>query len=632
MTKTEDYKIKVLEGLEAVRQTAGMYIGNTEDGSGYHHMIAEVLDNSIDEFMAKHCNKITVTLYKDGSASVQDNGRGIPTYYMKEEKMSALEVVLTKLHAGGKFDKANYEHSAGVHGVGVSVVNALSSRLDVVVKHDGMEYSIAFEKGKRVGPISERKSRGSGTFVRFTPDQEIFKKVIGFEADKVKERLKEISYLCRGLEIVFFNEGDSEEVIFHSQEGICEFVSHIAPAPLVGPAICFNGTKENVLVDIALQWMDDSSYVDVGKYYTNNILNLDGGSHMAGFKAGLTRTVNNYITNSDLPKTLQVSLSGDDIREGLVSIVSIRHPSPRFSSQTKDKLVSEDARTAVETIISESLAAYFDQNPNQARRIVTRCVNAYKAREAARKARETVKKSNIKTVGILPGKLADCSSNDPEKCELFIVEGMSAGGSTKSARDRNTQAVLPLRGKVLNTERSGFKKMLDNEELSNLVTAIGCGLGKDFEVDGLRYGKVVINSDADVDGAHIRTLLLTFFFRQMPQLILNGNIFIAMPPLYRVNYRGKAHYLMDDAELQKFIKENKLNKDTVSIQRFKGLGEMSAEQLWETTMNPETRTLKIVSIENLVEADKVFGVLMGERIDLRKDFIISNSDFANLDL
>ena len=632
MAKTSEYKIKVLEGLDAVRQTAGMYIGNTEDGSGFHHMLAEVLDNSIDEFMAKHCNKITVILYKDGSASVQDNGRGIPTYYMKEEKKSALEIVLTKLHAGGKFDKSNYEHSAGLHGVGVSVVNALSSRLDVVVRHEGSEFSIAFEKGNLVENISEKKGKGSGTFVKFTPDKQIFKNVNKFDPNSVKERLKDISYLCKGLEIEFIDEVTNLNEKFLSQEGICEFVSHIAPSPLLDKPIYFNCKKENIVVEIALQWMDDSAYVDVGKYYTNNILNLDGGSHMVGFRSGLTRTINNYISNSDLPKTWQVSLSGDDIREGLVSIVSLKHPAPRFSSQTKDKLVSEDARTAVEATITESLAAYLESNPAQARRVVNRCINAYKAREAARKARESTKKANTKSVGLLPGKLADCSSDDPTKCELFVVEGESASGSSKQARNRETQAILPLRGKVLNVERSGFKKMLDNEELSNLTMALGCGLGKDFNIESLRYNKVVLNSDADVDGAHIRTLLLTFFFRQMPQLILSGNLFIAVPPLFRVNYRNKAFYFKDDNALQCFIKERGMNKDTISIQRFKGLGEMSPEQLWESTMNPETRTLKKVVIENFIESDKIFGILMGEDVEIRREFIEKYSNLATLDI
>lgn len=496
MSKKE-YKIKVLEGLDAVRQTAGMYIGNTEDGTGYHHMLAEVLDNSIDEFMANHCNKIIVTLYKDGSASVQDNGRGIPTYYMKEEKKSALEIVLTKLHAGGKFDKSNYEHSAGLHGVGVSVVNALSSRLDVVVKHDGVETSIAFESGKLVEKVREQKGRGTGTFVKFKPDGSIFKNVLCFDSDKVRDRLVEISYLCRGLEIVFVDENLEKKEQFYSENGICEFSKKIAPSPLIDEPIYFSVKKENIVVEISLQWMDDSSYSDVGKYYTNNILNLDGGSHMVGFKTGLTKTINSFISKSDLPKTWKVPLSGDDIREGLVSIVSLKHPAPRFSSQTKDKLVSEDARTAVESVISESLMAYFEANSNQAKRIVGRCINAYKAREAARKARETARPQNTKSLGFLPGKLADCSSNKMEECELFLVEGTSAGGSSIQARDRKMQAILPLKGKVLNIERSGFKKMLDNEELSNLVTALGCGLGKDFNSSSLRYGKVVLMS---IDG------------------------------------------------------------------------------------------------------------------------------------
>jgi DNA gyrase subunit B len=500
MSKKSGYdKITVLKGLEAVRKTPGMYIGNTDDGTGYHHMLMEVLDNSVDEFMAGHCDHIIVTLHKDGSASVSDNGRGIPVHYMPEEKMTALEVVFSVLHAGGKFDESNYEHSGGLHGVGVSVVNALSARLRVVVHRDGKEYTTAFAMGKKIEDISSKNSKEkNGTFVRFIPDKTIFVKTTGFDSSKIKVKLKELSYLCKGLNIDFIDEKNKKKETFESNEGICDFVKYLAANNLVAEPIYLNGVKGKIMVDVALQWLNDGSDAERCYYYTNNIPNLDGGSHMSGFKSALTRTVNNYISNFDLPKALKVSLSGDDIREGLVAIISIRHPSPRFSSQTKDKLVSEDARTAVEGVVSGNFADYLERNPIQAKKIINRCVNAWKAREAARKARDVVKKNSlISGSGVLPGKLADCQERDPEKCEIFIVEGDSAGGSAKQGRDRKSQAILPLRGKVLNIEKCEFRKIMANEELISLITAIGGGIGKSFNPNSIRYGKIIIMS---VDG------------------------------------------------------------------------------------------------------------------------------------
>lgn len=500
MTAKNEYKITALEGLDPVRKVPGMYIGDTDDGTGFHHMLMEVLDNSVDEYLAGHCNKIVVTIHKDGSASVGDNGRGIPTYYMPEKEMSALEVVFCTLHAGGKFDKSNYKISGGLHGVGISVTNALSARLKVVVLRDGKEYSMAFEKGKKVEDLSEKPVRGkeTGTFIRFGPDLTVFKKIIKFDSYIVERKLLELSYLCRGLEIEFIDERIKARKIFGGDNDISGFIEYLAPGKLLDRPIIFTDEKTDIVVDVGLQWLGDGSDVEVAKYYTNNIPNLDGGSHTAGFKTALTRTINNYINNSDLPKSLKISLSGDDIREGLISVVSIRHPDPKFSSQTKDKLVSEDARTIVENAVSSFMMSYLEQNPIIAKKIVTQCVSAYKAREAAKKAREATRKSIFKEGGgVLPGKLADCSSRNPDECELYIVEGDSAGGSAKQGRSREFQAILPLRGKVLNVEKCEFQKMMANEELTNLITAIGVGIGKNLDPESIRYKKIIIMS---VDG------------------------------------------------------------------------------------------------------------------------------------
>ena len=1066
--RADNYEITALEGAEAVRnpKVVGMYIGDVENGAGFHHMLMEVLDNSVDEYLAGYCNNIIITLHKDGSASCHDNGRGIPVYYMDKEKASALEVVLTKLHAGGKFDEGNYKVSGGLHGVGVSVVNFLSARFRACVYRDGKEYTMAFAKGKKIEDLSSRPFRKTnGTLIRFAPDPTIFKNVLRFDPEKVKIKLRQLSYLCRGLTIEFIDEKNKTKEIFGGGEGIADFVKSLANNKLLFDPISFTDTKNNVIVDIALQWLDDGSDIEKSYYFTNNIPNLDGGSHTAGFKAGLTRTINTYIANSDLPKSLKISLSGDDIREGLVAVISIRHPNPRFSSQTKDKLVSEDARTAVEGTISTHLMDYLEQNPTVAKKIVTRCVNAFKAREAAKKAREAVRKSVLSSsTGVLPGKLADCQERDPNLAELFIVEGDSAGGcfsgdtkialvdgrnisfkdlvqeykdgkenycytirnngqigiqkimspritkkslviavhidngeiikctpnhefmlndgsfkkakdlknndslmpfykklsdvrdkgitingyemvwcpknnywffthtladwynrwigvykkgdgdcchhkdfnklnnnptniirmskkehlklhsehlqftihseevkekcrqahqtpeyrekmsarmkqpetrkilsqqarvqwknedykehmvkkwkefydnneeyrkanneqlyratreywqveqnrkkrsqevvvyyqdhpeakeklretalkqwddkdlvewrrqktkeqwtpefrekrkeaynktyykhtielmkeifdncgslnsyddarrkngsrnllkkstfvdrffdgnedrmieavrnhnhkvvkivelfekmevydlevpkshnfalssgvfvhnSAKQGRDRKFQAILPLRGKVLNVEKAEFRKLMANEELTNLVTAMGVGIGRALDLNNLRYHKVIIMTDSDVDGSHIRTLLLTFFFRQMPQLIMNGNLYIAVPPLYRVNIRGNSYYLKDDKELSEFVKERKLQRDKLNIQRFKGLGEMNPIQLWSTAMDPNTRKMLQVSIDNYLEADRLFSMLMGTQVDVRKEFITERVSIARIDV
>lgn len=630
--KSKEYKITALKGLEAVRKVPGMYIGGVGEQS-YHQMLREAVDNSLDEYMEGHCNKVIVTLHKDGSASVEDNGRGIPIYYMKEERKTALEVVLEELHAGGKFDKKAYSISSGLHGVGLSVINALSTRLKATVRRSGKEYSVTYEKGKKVSGVDEKTGKGSGTTIRFVPDLTIFKKVTKFNSDVVKQKLRELSFLCKGLTLEFIDERSKDKEVFGSDEGIQDFVEFLAPGKLLAEPFEFtqeisNGSK--IVVNVAFQWLDGAEDNEILRCYTNNIPNPDGGSHVIGFKTAITRTVNGFIANSDLPKSLKISLSGDDIREGLIAVLSIRHPNPKFSSQTKEKLVSEDARTAVESVVAEKLMDYLEKNPPLSKKIVTRCVNAFKAREAAKKAKEAVRKSVLKDGGmLLPGKLADCSSKDPEVCEIFIVEGDSAGGSAKQGRDRMFQAILPLRGKVLNIEKSEFSKMMSNKEIGNLITAIGVGIGRNIDLAKIRYSKIIIMTDSDVDGSHIRTLLLTFFFRQMPQLIMNGNIYVAQPPLYRIDIRGKSYYLKDDGSLKAFIKEKKFKGN---IQRFKGLGEMSPTQLWNTTMDPETRDLVKMEIGDYLEADRIFGILMGKAVEPRRLLIEESALNARLDI
>ncbi|MFA5048417.1 MAG: DNA gyrase subunit B [Patescibacteria group bacterium] len=636
--KENEYKITVLDGLEGVRKTAGMYIGDVDNGGGLHHLLMEIIDNSVDEHLAGHCNKIIITLHKDGSASVEDNGRGIPTSYMKEKKMTELEAVFTLLHAGGKFDKSNYEHSGGLHGVGASVCNALSDKLRVIVKHDGEECTMSFAKGKKIEDFSSKPYKGkSGTIVRFAPDPIIFTKVIKFDPVIVRSKLRDLSFLCKGLSILFIDEIRKTNEEFNKDDGLAEFIKFIANGKkLIDVPIVFEDKKDDIVVNVALQWIEENLEYEVCKYYTNNIPNIDGGTHMIGFKSGLTRTINSYITNADIPKTLKVPLSGDDVREGLISVVSIRHHNPKFNSQDKVKLVSDDARPAVESVVSENLMVFLEENPTIAKKIVASCVNAYKAREAAKKAREAIRKTNMDSgCGTLPGKLADCQEKDPDKCELFIVEGDSAGGSAKQGRDRKFQAILPLRGKILNVERCEFQKLIKNEEVMNLITAIGAGIGHSFDPGDIRYGKIIIMTDADVDGAHIRCLLLTFFFRQMPQLILNGNIYIARPPLYRINWKGTTYYLQDDVAKETFMVEKNIPRDSDSgkkFQRFKGLGEMNPGQLWETAMDPDTRSMSRVIITDSLETDKVFAILMGDQVEPRKDFIINSAEFANLDV
>jgi len=664
----QQQKIKVLKGLQAVRENPGMYIGNTDNGDALHHLLHELMDNSVDEFMAGRCDEVIVTLHKDDSVSVEDNGAGAPTHHMPKERKSALEVIFTVLHSGGKFDKENYQYSGGLHGIGVSAVNAVSESLDVTVWRGSREYSMSFERGKKSKDLSEKRGKAnkSGTLVRFKPDTQVFKHITKFDSDRVILKLRELSYLCRGLKINLFDErNDGNSHRFDGHDGTAGFVRHLAPGPLVGEAISISKAYKKILVDVAFQWTADDK--ELWRCFTNNIPNADGGTHLVGFRSALTRVVNSYISDSkNLPKSLKKKLSGDDIREGLVAVISVRHPKPNFNSQTKVKLVSEDARLAVDRTVFEAVSTYLEENPPAAKAIVQRCVIASQAREAARKAREMTKRKSALSGGFtLPGKLADCQERDPDKCELFIVEGDSAGGSAKQGRDRRNQAILPLRGKILNIERAEFRKVMENAELSALITALGAGIGRNMDLSTLRYGRIIIMTDADVDGSHIRTLLLTFFFRQMPQLIADGHLYIAQPPLYKITIRKKSHYLPDHASLSTFLEDNghvdpkaiaaevkkatkgKLTgkdlrkavasaidekmqtvRKTLHLQRFKGLGEMNPEQLWETTMNPETRSMPQVQIKNYLEADRILGILMGDQVEPRRRFIVENSTLA----
>lgn len=666
MSAKKQQKIKVLKGLQAVRENPGMYIGNTDNGDALHHLLHELMDNSVDEFMAGRCDEVTVTLHKDSSVSVEDNGAGAPTHHMPKERKSALEVIFTVLHSGGKFDKENYQYSGGLHGIGVSAVNAVSEFLDVTVWRGGREYSMSFERGKKSKDLIEKRGRAgkSGTLVRFKPDDQVFKHVTEFNSDRVVRKLRELSYLCQGLRINLFDErDDSNSHRFDGHDGTAGFVRHLAPGPLVGEAVSVSKAYKKILVDVSFQWTADDK--ELWRCYTNNIPNADGGTHLVGFRSALTRAVNGYIAESkSLSKSLKKKLSGDDIREGLIAVVSVRHPKPNFNSQTKVKLVSEDARLAVDRTVFEAVNVHLEENPSAAKAIVQRCVIASQAREAARKAREMTKRKSVLGNGgfTLPGKLADCQERDPAKCELFIVEGDSAGGSAKQGRDRRSQAILPLRGKILNIEKAEFRKVMENGELSALITALGVGIGRTLDLSGLRYGRIIIMTDADVDGSHIRTLLLTFFFRQMPQLIAEGHLYIAQPPLFKVTIRKKSHYLPDQASLATFLEDHgyvdpkaiaaevkkmargklvgKALKDavaaeldrkmkevrkTLNLQRFKGLGEMNPEQLWETTMNPDTRSMPQVKIGNYLEADRILGILMGDQVEPRRRFIMENS-------
>ena len=623
-------EIQVLEGLEAVRRRPGMYIGST-GARGLHHLVYEVVDNSIDEAMAGYCDRIEVTVHRDESVTVNDNGRGIPVDIHPKTGLPALETVLTMLHAGGKFGGGVYKVSGGLHGVGVSVVNALSAWLEVEVRRDGQAYRQRYERGRAVTPLQvSGKSRSTGTKITFKPDEEIFEEVV-FNFETLNQRLRELSFLNQGIKILFRDERSGQEVVYQHNGGIKDFIKYLNrnKAPLHNKIIYFSGQKDEIQVEAALQYTD--GYVENLFSYVNNIHTVDGGTHETGFKTALTRAVNDYARKYNLLKNGTAPLTGEDIREGLTAIISVKVPEPQFEGQTKTKLGNSEVRGVVDSIVADGLAVFLEENPPVAKRILEKSITAARAREAARKARELTRRKSALETSSLPGKLADCSERDPALTELYLVEGDSAGGSAKQGRDRRFQAILPLRGKILNVEKARMDKILANEEIRALITALGTGIGEDFDLSKARYHRIMLMSDADVDGAHIRTLLLTFFYRYMRPLIDAGYIYITQPPLYRIRKGKIDRYAYSDIELEEILKE--IGRDNVSIQRYKGLGEMNPEQLWETTMDPEKRTILKVNLEDAIEADAIFSMLMGDRVEPRREFIQENAlAVRNLDI
>ena len=623
-------QIQILEGLEAVRLRPGMYIGSTSE-RGLHHLVYEVVDNSIDEALAGFCTEIAVTIESDNSISVTDNGRGIPVD-MHESGKPAVEVVLTVLHAGGKFGGEGYKVSGGLHGVGVSVVNALSKSMTVEVKRDGKIYQISFERGVTVTPLHEIGTADStGTTVHFVPDDEVFT-VTNFNYDTLKYRLRELAFLNSGIKITLTDKrGEGKENIFHFEGGIKSFVEHLnrKKTKLNDKPIYFNGRRDDAVVEIALQYND--SYQENIFSYVNNINTEEGGTHLSGFKVALTRVANDFAKRLNLLKNADSTLSGEDVREGLTCVISVKLHNPQFEGQTKTKLGNSEIRSLVSAVTAEGLSEFFEENPAVTKQILDKAVMAARAREAARKARELTRRKNALEVSSLPGKLADCSVKNPDEAEIYIVEGDSAGGSAKQGRDRRFQAILPLRGKILNVEKARLDKIFANAEIRTMITAFGTGISEDFDLAKRRYGKIIIMTDADVDGAHIRTLLLTFFYRYMKPLIEHGHVYIAQPPLYQIR-KGKNHwYTYSDDELAKKLDE--VGREGTTVQRYKGLGEMNPEQLWETTMDPNERTMLRVEIEDAAEADELFTILMGDQVAPRRQFIEENALLVkNLDI
>jgi DNA gyrase subunit B len=622
-------QIQVLEGLEAVRKRPGMYIGSTS-GKGLHHLVYEVVDNSIDEALAGYCDKVSVIIHPDNSITVIDNGRGIPVD-MHETGKPAVEVVLTILHAGGKFGGAGYKVSGGLHGVGVSVVNALSEKMKVQVQRDGKIHEISFEKGKTVEPLTVVGTTATtGTRVWFKPDPEIFEETV-FSFDTLKHRLRELAFLNRGLSIFLIDERSGENKEYKFDGGIISFVEHLNKNKdvLHPQPIYINGVKDTTVVEVAIQYND--SYLENMFAFVNNINTQEGGTHLSGFKSALTRAINDYSRKMNLLKDADENLSGEDAREGLTAVLSLKIQEPQFEGQTKSKLGNSEVRGIVDAMVFEKLSEFFEENPTVARRIIEKTILAARARDAARKARELTRRKSALEISSLPGKLADCSIRDPLQTEIYLVEGDSAGGSAKQGRDRRFQAILPLRGKILNVEKARMDKILNSLEIRAMITAFGSGIGSDFDLEKSRYGKIIIMTDADVDGAHIRTLLMTFFYRYMQPLIENGRVFIAQPPLYLAK-KGKEHwYLYNDAALEELFR--KIGKNDITLQRYKGLGEMNPEQLWETTMNPEERTLLQVTMEDAMTADEIFSVLMGDKVEPRRQFIEDNAHLVrNLDV
>ena len=644
MSNNSEYgadQIQILEGLEAVRKRPGMYIGSTSS-RGLHHLVYEIVDNAVDEALAGFCDTIEVVINKDNSITVTDNGRGIPVGINHKSGIPAVEVVFTILHAGGKFGGGGYKVSGGLHGVGASVVNALSNWLEVEIYQEGKIYKQRYEKGhvsyslKVVGECPEEKT---GTRVSFKPDETIFQETTVYEFDILKQRLREMAFLTKNLKIVLRDERVEEgqkpvERQFHYEGGIKEFVTYLnrSKTPLYENIMYFEGTKNNVYVEVAMQHND--SYTESSYSFVNNINTPEGGTHLVGFRNALTKTFNDYARNNKLLKENEANLSGEDIREGLTAIISVKIEDPQFEGQTKQKLGNSEARGAVDNIVSEQLTYFLEQNPTIAKIICEKSILAQRARDAARKARELTRRKTALEGMSLPGKLADCSDKDPSNCEIYIVEGDSAGGSAKTARSRNTQAILPLRGKILNVEKARLDKIYANAEIKAMITAFGTGIHEDFDISKLRYHKIIIMTDADVDGAHIATLLLTFLYRFMPDLIKEGYVYLAQPPLYKLEKNKKVWYAYSDEELDNILKEVGRDQNN-KIQRYKGLGEMDAEQLWETTMDPERRVLLRVTMDEEAESeiDLTFTTLMGDKVEPRREFIEENARFVkNLDI
>ncbi|NLH45741.1 MAG: DNA topoisomerase (ATP-hydrolyzing) subunit B [Acholeplasmataceae bacterium] len=623
-------QIQVLEGLEAVRKRPSMYIGSISS-RGLHHLVSEVVDNSIDEALAGYCTMIQVLIHKDNSITVRDNGRGIPVDMHKVGK-PAVEVVMTILHAGGKFGDGGYKVSGGLHGVGVSCVNALSEKMEVEVRRGGKIYGIEFSKGKTVVPLYEKGvTEETGTTVHFLPDATIFTETV-YSYETLRLRIRELAFLNKGVKIELRDERTGEGEIFHYEGGIISFVNYInrSKTSINEKPIYIEGEKDTNIVEVALQYTD--TYNENIYTYVNNINTEEGGTHLSGLKQALTRTINDYARKINALKEGDENLSGDDVREGLTAVLSLKIRDPQFEGQTKTKLGNSEIRGIVDNMVSDGLSEFFDENPVEAKKIVEKSIISARARAAARKARELTRRKSALEISSLPGKLADCSSRDAERTEIYLVEGDSAGGSAKQGRDRGFQAILPLRGKILNVEKSRLDKILSNEEIRSMITAFGSGIGEDFDLSKARYGKIIIMTDADVDGAHIRTLLLTFFYRYMQPMIRAGHVYIAQPPLYLVRKGQKHYYAYSDDELQKTLDEVGRESNPY-VQRYKGLGEMNPEQLWETTMNPEGRTILQVKLEDAAEADMIFSILMGDKVEPRRQFIEENaSKVRNLDL
>ena len=628
-SKSQSYdasQIQVLRGLEAVRRRPAMYIGDVSI-RGLHHLVYEVIDNSVDEALAGFCTEIGVTINKDGSVTVSDNGRGIPVDMHPTQGKPALEVVMTMLHAGGKFDRKAYKVSGGLHGVGVSVVNALSEWCEVEVTRDGIVYFQRYEKGLAISDVKKKgKRKNTGTKTRFMPDGEIFKKR-NFSFEILTERMRELAFLNRELKLIIIDERNDKKEVFKYKGGLVAFVDYLDQTrnPIQRKPIYIFDERNDVPIEAALQYND--SYTENIFSYVNNIHTIEGGSHLIGFKTALTRTLNNYAVKNKLLKNINFSITGEDVREGLTAVLSIKVLEPQFEGQTKTKLGNSEVRGTVESAIGEALYEYLESNSSVAKKIIDKCISAARSRQAARKAKELTRRKTALEGGTLPGKLADCSSRQADECEIFLVEGDSAGGSAKQGRDRRFQAILPLKGKILNVEKARMDKILSNDEIRTIVSAIGTGIGsEELDIEKSRYGKIIIMSDADVDGAHIRTLLLTFFFRHLRPLVEQGKVYIAQPPLYRIWNGKEEYYAYDDEDRETVLKQ--LDKNSYNIQRYKGLGEMSPVQLWKTTMDPENRTILQVTIDEAYEADRIFSTLMGDKVEPRRKFIEANAKYV----